>query len=245
MPRYRLTIEYFGRDFVGWQRQDNGPSIQQSLEDAVFAFCGERVTVQGAGRTDAGVHAVGQVAHVDIMRDAVADTVREAVNYHLRPAPIAILDATVVGDDFHARFSASRRIYRYRILNRRPPPVLERDRVWWVAKPLNPLQMHDAAQCLVGHHDFTTFRASICQAKSPVKTLESITVQRTGNEIRMDVTARSFLHHQVRNIAGTLVLVGWGKWTTDDVATALAARDRARCGQTAPACGLYLMAVDY
>ncbi len=245
MPRYRLTIEYFGREFVGWQRQANGPSVQAALEDAVFAFTGERAIVHGAGRTDAGVHALGQVAHVDLARDADACTVREALNFHLRPASVAVVAAARVAADFHARFSATRRVYRYRILNRRAPPVLDRDRVWWVAKRLDAARMHVAAQQLVGRHDFTTFRASLCQAKSPVKTLDRIAVARIDDEICIDVEARSFLHHQVRNITGTLVLVGGGKWSPADVTAALSAKDRRRCGPTAPACGLYLMAVGY
>ena len=245
MTRYRLTVEYDGTGFVGWQRQDNGPSVQQALEEAVTAFCGESATVQGAGRTDSGVHATGQVAHVDIVRDTDADTVCDALNFHLRPAPIAVLDAVAVGDDFHARFSATGRRYRYRILNRRPMPTLDRDRVWWVPVALDAAAMHAAAQTLVGRHDFTTFRAAICQAKSPFKTLQRLDVARVGDDIVVEAAARSFLHHQVRNMVGTLKLVGEGKWTAADLAGALAARDRAAGGPTAPAAGLYLTEVVY
>jgi tRNA pseudouridine38-40 synthase len=245
VTRYRLTVEYDGTGFVGWQRQDNGPSVQQALEEAVTAFCGESATVQGAGRTDSGVHATGQVAHVDIARDTDADTVCDALNFHLRPAPIAVLDAVAVGDDFHARFSATGRRYRYRILNRRPMPTLDRDRVWWVPVSLDATAMHAAAQTLVGRHDFTTFRAAICQAKSPVKTLQRLDVTRVGADIVVEAAARSFLHHQVRNMVGTLKLVGEGKWTAADLAGALAARDRAAGGPTAPAAGLYLTEVLY
>ena len=245
MTRYRLTVEYDGTGFVGWQRQDNGPSVQQALEEAVTAFCGESATVQGAGRTDSGVHATGQVAHVDIARDTDADTVCDALNFHLRPAPIAVLDAVAVGDDFHARFSATGRRYRYRILNRRPMPTLDRDRVWWVPVSLDATAMHAAAQTLVGRHDFTTFRAAICQAKSPVKTLQRFDVTRVGADIVVEAAARSFLHHQVRNMVGTLKLVGEGKWSADDVARALAARDRAKGGPTAIPSGLCLVEVTY
>lgn len=245
MTRWRLTVEYDGTGFVGWQRQDNGPSVQQALEEAVAAFCGETVLVQGAGRTDSGVHATGQVAHVDIVRETDADTVADAINFHLRPAPVAVLDAIAVDDAFHARFSATGRRYRYRILNRRPMPTLERNRVWWVPVPLDAASMHAAAQVLVGKHDFTSFRAAICQAKSPVKTLERLDVARHGDEIVIEAAAPSFLHHQVRNMAGTLKRVGEGKWRTEDVAAALAARDRSAAGQTAPPDGLYLTEVLY
>ena len=245
MTRYRLTIEYDGTPFVGWQRQANGMSVQQALEEAVTAFCGETVLVQGAGRTDAGVHAAGQVAHVDIARETDAETVVAAVNFHLRPAPVVVLDAAAVGDGFHARFSAVGRCYRYRILNRRPKPALDRDRVWWVPVPLDAAAMHAAAQLLVGKHDFTSFRAAACQAKSPVKTLDRLDVARDGDAIIVEAAAPSFLHHQVRNLVGTLKLVGEGKWTAADVADALAARDRMAGGPTAPAGGLYLVAVRY
>ncbi len=245
MPRYKLTLEYDGSGFVGWQRQDNGPSIQQTLEAAVAAFSGERVTVHGAGRTDAGVHALGQVAHLDLARARETDVVRDAVNHHLAPAAIAVVAVEAVGSDFDARRSAVERVYRYRITNRRGPLALDRGRVWWVAKPLDVAAMDGAARVLVGHHDFTSFRASECQAKSPNKTLDALTVTRNGDDIVATARARSFLHHQVRNMVGTLKLVGEGKWTADDVAAALAARDRSAAGPTAPADGLYLVAVRY
>ena len=245
MTRYKLTIEYDGTDYVGWQRQDNGPSIQAAIEDAIREFCSEDVLVYGAGRTDAGVHATGQAAHCDIARDTDADTVRDALNYYLRDEPISILTAAAVDDEFHARFSATGRRYLYRILNRRPPPALEARHVWWVAAPLDAAAMHDAAQELVGQHDFTSFRASICQAASPVKTLDRLDVSQAGEEIHITAAARSFLHHQVRNMVGTLVRVGEGKWTRADVVAALAARDRAKAGPTAPAGGLFLTEVLY
>ncbi len=245
MTRYKLTIEYDGAGFVGWQRQDNGPSLQAALEAAVLGFCGEAVTVQGAGRTDAGVHALGQVAHVDLATPADTDTVRDALNFHLKPAAVAVLTAEVVDDDFHARFSAVERAYRYRIVNRRARLALDRGRAWFVPQPLDAAAMHDAASALVGHHDFTSFRARECQAKSPVKTLDALEVSRDGQELRIEARARSFLHHQVRNMVGTLKLVGEGKWTRAEVARALEARDRAAAGPTAPADGLYLVAVGY
>ena len=245
MTRWKLIVEYDGAPFVGWQRQDNGPSVQAALEDAVFAFCGERVVAQGAGRTDAGVHAAGQVAHVDIARESSADTVRDALNFHLKPAPVAVLTAVAVGEDFHARFSAIGRAYRYRIVNRRAPLALELGRAWHLVQPLDAARMHEAAQVLVGNHDFTSFRSSICQAPSPVKTLDRLDVTRHGEAIEIVAEARSFLHHQVRNMAGTLKLVGEGKWQPRDVASALAARDRAKAGPTAPPEGLCLERVVY
>lgn len=245
MTRYKLTLEYDGTPFTGWQRQASSPSVQMALEDAVFAFCSERVTVFGAGRTDSGVHALGQVAHFDIARDTNTGTVRDALNYYLGDVPVAVLVVEVVGGDFDARRSASARVYRYRILNRRPPPVLEKNRVWWLPGFLDVAAMHVAAQVLVGHHDFTTFRAALCQAKSPCRTLDRLDVVREGAEIQIHAEARSFLHHQVRNMAGTLRLVGDGKWTADDVRRALRARDRSAAGATAPAAGLTLMEVRY
>ncbi len=219
--------------------------MQQTLEEAVLALSGEAATVQGAGRTDAGVHALGQVAHVDIAKDFPADTVRDALNHHVRPQPISVLDAARVDDDFHARFSATGRAYLYRIVNRRPPPALDTGKVWWVPVALDAEAMHTAAQHLVGHHDFSTFRASECQAQSPEKTLDTLTVRRAGEEIHIVAEARSFLHHQIRNITGTLKLVGEGKWSPDDVARALAEKDRRAGGPTAPPDGLYLTRVDF
>lgn len=243
--RYRLTLEYDGAPFFGWQRQDNGPSVQGALEEAIEKLSGERVTVNGAGRTDAGVHALGQVAHFDLEKQFSPDAIRDALNFHLRPAPIAVLAAAAVRDDFHARFSAVGRHYLYRILDRRSPPALERGKVWHIAHALNADAMDEAAQMLVGSHDFTTFRAAECQAKSPVKTLDRLSVRRAGDEIHIEASARSFLHRQIRSFTGTLKLVGEGKWQPRDVAAALAARDRARCGPVAPPDGLYLVRVDY
>ena len=245
MTRYKLTLEYDGRGFVGWQRQDNGPSVQAALEAAVKRFCGEAVSVEAAGRTDSGVHALGQVAHVDLDKAADGDTLRDALNFHLKPAAVAVLSAEAVAPDFHARFSATERRYRYRIVNRRARLTLDQGRAWFVPVPLDAGAMGDAAQALAGRHDFTSFRASECQAKSPVKTLAALEVSREGDEIRIEARARSFLHHQVRNMVGTLKLVGEGKWTRADVARALAARDRKAAGPTAPADGLYLVAVRY
>jgi tRNA pseudouridine38-40 synthase len=245
MPRYKLTIEYDGTPFVGWQIQDNGPSVQGLITDAVRAFAGEDATVRGAGRTDAGVHALGQVAHLDLANLWEPDTVRDALNAHLRPHPIAVLDAEQVADTFDARFSAVRRRYVYRIVNRRADLALERHRAWRVGRDLDAAAMQEAAQRLTGRHDFTTFRAAECQAKSPVKTLDSLEVERRGHELRVAASARSFLHHQVRSMVGSLVRVGEGRWSADDLAAALAACDRAACGQVAPAHGLYLVAVRY
>jgi tRNA pseudouridine38-40 synthase len=245
VTRYRLTVEYDGTGFVGWQRQSNGPTVQQVLEEAVTAFCGEVTVVQGAGRTDAGVHATGQVAHVDIARSDDAETVAAALNYYLRPVPVAVLAASVVDTGFHARFSAVGRRYHYSILNRRARPALDRDRVWWIPAPLDAAAMHAAAQLLVGKHDFTSFRAANCQARSPIRTLSRLDVSRDGDVISIDAAAPSFLYHQVRNLAGTLKLVGEGKWQAADVETALAARDRAAGGPTAPPGGLCLTGVEY
>ena len=245
MSRYRLTIEYDGTAFVGWQRQANGPSIQEAIEDAIVRLSGEQATLAGAGRTDAGVHALGQVAHLDLGRDLEPEKLMRAINFHLRPRPIVVLSAELAAADFHARFSATARRYLYRIVNRPAPPTLDRGRAWHMPARLNARAMHRAAQTLIGRHDFTTFRAKACQAESPVKTLDELRVIRRGDEIRIEATARSFLHRQVRNMVGTLKLVGEGKWTEDDVASALAARDRAAGGPTAPADGLYLVEVLY
>lgn len=245
MPRYRLTLEYDGRPFVGWQRQDNGPSVQGALEDGIEKFTGARVTVTGAGRTDAGVHARGQVAHFDLDKEFAPDKVRDALNYFLRPQPIVVLEARFADHDFHARFSATKRHYLYRILNRRSPPAIDAGFVWHVAASLDEAAMHRAAQALVGRHDFTTFRAAECQAQSPVKTLDRLQVTRQGEEIDVEAEARSFLHHQVRSLVGSLKLVGEGKWNEREPADALEAKDRSRCGPVAPADGLCLMKVDY
>jgi tRNA pseudouridine38-40 synthase len=245
VPRYKLTIEYDGTGLVGWQRQPSGQSVQAALENAFAKFCGETVRVHGAGRTDAGVHALAQCAHVDLAREHDPDTIRGALNYHLRPTPISVLMVEPAAPDFDARRSAIGRVYRYRILNRRPPPMLDRLRVWHVAPALDVAAMRKGARHLLGRHDFSTFRDSLCQAKSPVKTLDTLDVVRAGEEIHIEARARSFLHHQVRNMAGTLKLVGLGQWSPDDVATALEARDRRAGGPTAPAEGLYLVEVKY
>lgn len=245
MPRYRLIIEYDGSPFVGWQRQTNGPSVQGAIERAAEALCGAAVTVHGAGRTDAGVHAEGQVAHLDLPRAFPPETVRDALNAHLRPLPVAILEAAPAGDEFDARFSAKCRHYRYVILNRRAPPALDAQRLWQVARPLDDAAMQEAAQALTGHHDFTTFRSTQCQAASAMKTLDLLAVTRAGERIAIAASARSFLHNQVRSMVGSLKLVGEGKWTRNDLAGALAARDRSACGPVAPPQGLYLVRVDY
>jgi tRNA pseudouridine38-40 synthase len=245
MSRYRLTIEYDGAPFVGWQRQDNGPSVQGALEDAIFGLSSEQVTVTGAGRTDAGVHAYGQVAHFDLEKEFAAEKVRDALNHYLRPAPIAVIEAAVAASDFHARFSAQARHYLYRIVCRRAPLALERGHAWHVVHDLDAEAMHGAARALVGQHDFTTFRAAECQAKSPVKTLDRLDVRRAADEIHIEASARSFLHHQVRSMVGSLKLVGEGKWRPKQIAEALAARDRSACGTVAPPDGLYLVRVDY
>ena len=245
MPRYKLVIEYDGGPFVGWQVQGSGPSVQGLIMAAVEAFCGQRVKVMGAGRTDAGVHALGQVAHLDLAKDWDADTVRDAVTAHLRPQPVVVLAAERVADTFDARFSATKRHYLYRIVNRRADLALERGRAWRLPRPLDDTAMHAAAQRLVGRHDFTTFRHADCQAKSPVKTLDRLDVERAGEEIRISAAARSFLHTQVRSMVGALVAVGEGRWTADDLSAALAARDRTACAAVAPPEGLYLARVDY
>lgn len=245
MTRYRVTLEYDGGPFVGWQRQDNGPTVQAALESAIEKLSAERITVTGAGRTDAGVHALGQVAHFDLEKEFEPAKIRDALNHFLRPDPVAVLDAEIAGAEFHARFDAVARHYLYRILCRKPPPVLERGRAWHVTHALDAVAMHEAAQALAGRHDFTTFRAAECQAKSPEKTLDRLNVSRVADEIHIEASARSFLHNQVRSMVGSLKLVGEGKWKPRDVKAALDAKDRSRCGPVAPPEGLYLLRVDY
>jgi len=243
--RYKMTIEYDGEPFAGWQLQATALTVQGVLEDAVFALSGVRPTVHAAGRTDAGVHARGQVAHVDLERHWDTRILRNAINAHLRPHPVSVLAIETAGEDFHARFSAIRRSYLYRIANRPAPLALERGKAWWHPVTLDHGAMHEAAQALIGKHDFTTFRAAACQAQSPVKTLDLIDIARNGDMIDVTVEARSFLHHQVRSMVGSLKLVGEGKWRIGDMKDALLARDRTRCGPVAPPAGLYLMRVDY
>lgn len=245
MPRYKLTIEYDGAPFCGWQYQENGPSVQGALEAAVKAMTGDAVRVHGAGRTDAGVHALAQVAHIDLVKEYRADRVRDALNAHLRPHPIGVLSAEIVSDTFEARFSAIRRHYLYRIANRRANLALGAGHTWRVARPLDVAAMYEAAQVLIGKHDFTTFRDTECQAKSPEKTLDVLDVTREGDEVRIVTSARSFLHSQVRSMVGSLVWVGHGKWSAKDLRAALDARNRAACGPVAPPDGLYLVRVDY
>ena len=245
MPRYRLLIEYDGRPYHGFQRQTDLASVQGALERAVRAFCGEDVRVNAAGRTDTGVHATGQTAHIDLQKDWAAATVRNALNAYLVDEPIAILEAEVAAPDWHSRFSATERRYRYVILNRISPPALDKGRVWHVKKPLDAEAMHAAAQVLIGHHDFTTFRDLACQAKSPMKTLDLAVVRREADAVVLEFASRSFLHRQVRSMTGTLAEVGIGRWTKADVADALAAKDRKACGPVAPSDGLYLTGVGY
>lgn len=245
MPRYKLTVEYDGRPFAGWQIQADQLTVQGLLTAAVEALSGDKTLVQGAGRTDAGVHARAQVAHADLTKEWDTDTIRDALNAHLRPHPIAILAAERAADDFNARTSAISRHYLYRIINRRADLTLEAGRAWRVPRPLDAAAMHKAAQRLIGKHDFTTFRSTECQAKSPVKTLDILKVERSGEDVYVTSVARSFLHNQVRSMVGSLVPVGEGKWSADDLAKALEARDRAACGPVAPPDGLYLMKVDY
>jgi len=245
MPRYRLTIEYDGEPFTGWQSQAGGTSIQDVLEKAVSIINGAPSMVYGAGRTDAGVHALGQVAHVDLVKSWDPFKLRNALNGNLRPHPVSVLEAEEASDDFHARFSANRRFYLYRILNRRSPPALDRGKVWWLPVDLDADAMHEAAQHLVGKHDFTTFRAAQCQAASPVKTLDRLDVARYGELIEIRADARSFLHNQVRSMVGSLRLVGEGKWRAQDLKRALDSADRSACGPVAPPEGLYLLKVGY
>lgn len=245
MPRYKLTIEYDGSGLVGWQRQDNGPSVQQTIEDSIAKFAGQEVRLHTAGRTDAGVHALGMVAHFDMDKPLKADKVQQAINHFVRPTRVSILKTEIVDEEFHARFSCLERSYLYRILCRSGRPALDEGRVWWFQRDMDADAMNRAAQYLVGRHDFTTFRASQCQANSPMRTLDELYVERVGAEIHVRCRARSFLHHQVRNIVGTLSLVGKGKWQEADVKTALEAKDRAKGGETAPACGLYFVEAKY
>jgi tRNA pseudouridine38-40 synthase len=245
MPRYRLDIEYDGGPYKGFQAQADLPTVQDSIERAVKAFCGEALRLQAAGRTDTGVHALQQVAHIDLERDWKPDVVRNALNAHLVPEPIAVIAASLAPVDFHARFSAKGRRYLYRIVNRTAPPTLEKHRVWHIRKPLDLDAMGEAAAALIGRHDFTTFRDADCQAKSPVKTLDEARIWREGDEVRLAFAARSFLHRQVRSMTGSLAEVGAGRWTPADLEAALEATDRSRCGQVAPAEGLYLAGVEY
>jgi len=245
MPRYRLTLEYDGGPYAGFQAQDGLPTVQGAVETAIHAFCGQTVRIAAAGRTDSGVHAIGQVAHVDLEKHWPADTVMNALNAHLIRDFVAVLDCIVVADDWHARFSATGRRYLYRILNRPGRPALERGRVWHVRKPLDAGAMQAGASLLIGHHDFTTFRDLACQSKSPEKTLDVATVRRVGEEVHLVFEARSFLHRQVRSMTGTLVEVGLGRWSPEDVEAALDARDRAACGPVSPSDGLYLTGVTY
>jgi tRNA pseudouridine38-40 synthase len=245
MPRYRLDIEYDGGPYKGFQAQADLPTVQDSIERAVKAFCGEALRLQAAGRTDTGVHALQQVIHIDLEREWLPEVVRNALNAHLVPEPIAVIAASVAPDDFHARFSAKGRRYLYRIVNRMAPPTLEKGRVWHLKKPLDIDAMGKAAASLLGRHDFTTFRDADCQAKSPLRTLDEARVWREGDEVRLAFAARSFLHRQVRSMTGSLAEVGAGRWTPADLKAALDAKDRTRCGQVAPAEGLYLAGVDY
>ncbi len=245
MPRYKLVIEYDGTDYVGWQRQANGLSVQEVIERALSALDPGPIGLRGAGRTDAGVHATAQVGHVDLQREWRVDKLRDAVNAHMRPERVAVLAVEAVSDDFDARFSARARHYLYRIANRRAPLTFDKRRAWLVKRRLDADSMHEAAQLLLGKHDFSTFRDSECQAESPVRTLDRLDVFREGEEIHIRASARAFLHRQVRSMVGSLEHVGSGKWRPDDLKAALIAKDRARCGQVAPAAGLYLVGVDY
>ena len=245
MPRYKIILEYDGAPYVGWQIQGRGTSVQGVFEEALLGFCGERGETRVAGRTDAGVHASGQVVHVDLSRDWTEDTVRDALNAHLRAVPIAVLAATRVSEAFDARFSAIKRRYRYTILNRRPPAAIDRYTAWWVAKPLDIARMQDGANRILGHHDFTTFRSTHCQAKNPERTLDVLTISRQGEFVHVDAASRAFLHNQVRSMVGCLKLVGEGHWRPERMREALDARDRKACGLVAPAHGLCLTRVDY
>lgn len=245
MPRYKATVEYDGSNFHGWQRQDSVPSVQQSIEHAIKLFCNEEVEIHTAGRTDAGVHAIAQVFHFDLLQIHDPFKIMSAVNHHMKPAPISLLAVETIDDEFHARFSAKKRYYLYRIINRRAPLALEYNRAWQVPVALDAQLMQQAASYLIGFHDFTSFRDTECQSKSPLKTLDEIRIERIGEEIKIYVSAKSFLHHMVRNITGTLKMVGEGKWPPEYMLEILAAKNRSSAGPTAPACGLYLTKVDY
>ncbi|MBQ6027528.1 MAG: tRNA pseudouridine(38-40) synthase TruA [Alphaproteobacteria bacterium] len=243
MTRYKVILEYDGTNLIGWQENRQGPSVQSLLKDAIEKFCGARPDVVGAGRTDAGVHAVAMVAHFDLDSDADANTVMRAMNFYLNDAPVSVLNCEIVSGDFNARFSCVMRHYKYIVLNRSAPPVLDKNRAWWVPRKLNIRKMRDAARLLVGEHDWTSFRASQCQAKSPIKTLDSCRIERKDDLVVFDFSARSFLHHQVRNMVGTLVEIGIG--ADYDINEIFVARDRSAAGATAPACGLYFIQADY
>ena len=248
LKRWKITIEYDGTDFSGWQRQEHAPSIQEAIETAITKFCQQDIIIHAAGRTDAGVHAAGQVAHFDLdygERSLSGFELLKAINAHLMPHPISIVKAEEVDTEFHSRYSATNKMYRYLILNRAAPPTFQKNQVWHFKRPLNADKMHEAAQCLIGHHDFTTFRDSQCQAKSPMKTLDRLDIHRDGDMVVMEAEARSFLHHQIRNFAGTLSLIGEEKWTKEDLMNALNSKDRTKGGMTAPASGLYLFRVDF
>ena len=245
MTRWRLTIEYDGGPFMGWQRQDHGPSVQQALEQALAQMTGEQPTVHAAGRTDAGVHALAMSAHVDVEKELTEHRLREGLNALVRPSPISILSAAPVADDWHARFSCVGRRYLYRVLNRRAPPALDAGRVWHIGAPLDVDAMSEGAAMLVGRHDFTTFRSAHCQSDSPVKTLDRLEVSRDGDAIHIEAAARSFLHHQVRSMVGCLAMVGRGQWTPGDIKAALEARDRSALGFNAPPQGLYFVEALY
>ncbi len=245
MTRFRLTVEFDGRPYMGWQRQAHGPSVQQAIEEAVATVTGEAAVLHAAGRTDAGVHARAMSAHVDVAKPIAAFRLGEAINALLRPQPVAVLGCEIVPGDWHARFSCIGRRYVYRIVNRRAPLALEQARAWQLSAPLDAEAMHAAAQCLIGHHDFTTFRSAHCQSESPVKTLDRLDVRRSGEIIEIAAAARSFLHHQVRSMVGCLSLVGRGKWSISDMAAALEARNRAALGLNAPPDGLYFVEAIY
>lgn len=243
MARYKINIEYDGTDLIGWQENRQGPSVQSCLQDAIFKFCGEKVVVYGAGRTDAGVHAINMVAHFDLDKEQSPETVMRAMNFYLVDKPVSVLNCEKVDDDFHARFSCKKRHYKYIVLNRNAPVVLQKNRVWWVPQKLDIEKMKVAAQKLIGKHDFTSFRSIQCQSKSPIKTLDSCTITKNGDEIIFEFSARSFLHHQVRNMVGTLVEIGIGK--NLDIDEIFDAKDRSAAGVNAPASGLYFVCADY